>query len=107
MNGKDDRKPGGELAQSTDRATEEIQVVHKRRAVQRDEPEGRRLHTESRPRRPGKRRRKVAKERVDHRVSDEMDARLLDPLVDEIGDSALGVSEQDPAQMVGETPIRL
>src|SRR5919204_4696131 len=75
--------------------------------MERYECESAGLNPERRPRSSCQRRSQAAEHRVDHRVPDEVDSRGTDALGDEICHGSFGMNEQDPAEMIRQSPVRL
>ena len=104
---EDDRIRGREALEPFDGCGQESGIVHERRPVERDEPVLAGLHSELFPRLLGARRVDVREDGVDHRVADEVRQLEVDPLPREVVERALGMDEEDAAQVVGEQPVVL
>src|SRR5437868_14340025 len=107
MDGKQDRYLLRQSHERLDHAAEEVEIVHERRSVERDEGEASRLDPEATPRLPLPRYWKVTEDRVDHRVAHEMHAPGIDSFAAEVLHRALTVREEESARMVRETSVRL
>ena len=97
----------GEARERLDRRLEQGRVVDERRPVERDEAVVAGPQPQLLPGRRGAGGLDVREHRVDHRVPDEVRQREVDPLALEVVERALGVDEQDAADVVGDEPVVL
>ena len=107
MSRKDDRDGLRELRERSHRRRQQLVVVHERGAVERDEGVLPRSDPEARPRCSGPGGVDVLEERVDHRVSYEVDAPLVDSLALQVLEGALRVGEEQRADVIGEPAVVL
>ena len=96
-----------ETEQRCDDALELKREVNVRGAVERDEDVVPRLHAGALPGPTAHRRVFEATQRVDHRVTNKMDPRRVDPLSLEVGGRLGAVGEEQRRQAVGEDAVDL